>query len=289
MQRAGPGTGPPPADGGRLPADRPRREGHASSGAAAARHEIACTRGPPPPEGPPSARPHQQAGSRARGRLADNSTAGARSRRKGHQGEERCWMQRHACQRPRQRVEERERRWAPGAAIPRLRKGREGALSAGVAHYGEASGWAPMGHGQGGTGHPSLAQHGLPPRRGRDNDSDGGAQPVATGQPLQGIGGSSCSPPLSGTPHGHRPVCLPPPPPAGHAEPPKSLNCRLPPPAPFGKPTAFDDAEGKKLGGPPRRGALGTWPWGEGNDLHGPTGVPPLLLPLGSVHWRGRA
>nr|XP_054506427.1 basic salivary proline-rich protein 3-like [Agelaius phoeniceus] len=272
------------ADGGLLPADRPHREGHPSSGATAAQHGVTCAHGPLPPEGPPSARPHQRVGSRARGRPADNGAAGARSRRKGRRGEERT--RRRAHQRPRQRAKERERWWAPVAATPWPRKGREGALSAGVAHYGEASG-PPWTMERGVQGAPPQRRTVKPRGAQRDNDGNGGAQPVATGQPLQGISGSSCSPPLSGTPHGHCPACLPPPAPApqpptvGRTEPPESLNHHLALLAPFGKPVAFHDAEGKKLGEPPRRGALGTWPQGEGNYLHGPAGVSPLLLPLG--------
>ncbi|XP_059693673.1 collagen alpha-1(I) chain-like [Haemorhous mexicanus] len=55
-----------------------------------------------------------------------------------------------------------------------------------------------------------------------------------------------------------------------------------PPPGfagPFGPPQRLTTP--RAAWGPPRRGALGTWPWGEGNDLHGPAGVPPPLPPSG--------
>ncbi|XP_071312782.1 collagen alpha-1(I) chain-like [Agelaius tricolor] len=178
-------------------------------------------------------------------------------------------------------------RAGPGGRRPAAEEGAESARSLpGVARYHEAGG-APL---------PGAARSTPPAARGGDDDDDGrdgGARPVATGQPPQGIGGSSCSPPLRGAPHGHRPRHTPAAAAAataaaaaataGRAEPPESLNRRPAPPAPLSaQPAAFDDAEGKKTwGGPPRRRALGTWPWGEGNDLHGPAGVPPPLPPSG--------
>ncbi|XP_058680534.1 collagen alpha-1(I) chain-like [Ammospiza caudacuta] len=71
---------------------------------------------------------------------------------------------------------------------------------------------------------------------------------------------------------------------AGRAEPPESLNRRPARRPPFGPRSGVWRRRGGNLGGggePPRRGALGTWPWGEGNDLHGPAGVPPPLPPSG--------
>ncbi|XP_071312616.1 collagen alpha-1(I) chain-like [Agelaius tricolor] len=315
-RRAEPGTGPPPADGGRRPADRPRREGHPSSGAAAARHGVARARGPPPPEGPPSARPPPTGGrgGRARGRPADDGAAAPRLRgRKGRRGEERRrtrrTRRRRARQRPRRRAQERERGRAPAAVAPRPRKGqraralcraspvttrRAGRPPRPTARRGLSAEAGPR-RGGGRAPLPGAARLTPPAARGGDDDDDGrdgGARPVATGQPPQGIGGSSCSPPLRGAPHGHRPRHTPAAAAAaaataaataGHAEPPESLNRRPAPPAPLSaQPAAFDDAEGKKTwGGPPRRRALGTWPWGEGNDLHGPAGVPPPLPPSG--------
>ncbi|XP_071312614.1 collagen alpha-1(I) chain-like [Agelaius tricolor] len=314
-RRAEPGTGPPPADGGRRPADRPRREGHPSSGAAAARHGVARARGPPPPEGPPSARPPPPTGGRggrARGRPADDGAAAPRLRgRKGRRGEERRrtrrTRRRRARQRPRRRAQERERGRAPAAVAPRPRKGqraralcraspvttrRAGRPPRPTARRGLSAEAGPR-RGGGRAPLPGAARLTPPAARGGDDDDDGrdgGARPVATGQPPQGIGGSSCSPPLRGAPHGHRPRHTPAAAAAaaaaataGRAEPPESLNRRPAPPAPLSaQPAAFDDAEGKKTwGGPPRRRALGTWPWGEGNDLHGPAGVPPPLPPSG--------
>ncbi|XP_059336557.1 collagen alpha-1(I) chain-like [Ammospiza nelsoni] len=174
-RRAGPGPGPPPATAGALRPTVPAGGGHPSSGAAAARHGVARARGPPPTEGPPDARPP---GGRAiepgGGRRPADGAAGAfeEEGRRGERGRTRG-TRRRARERPRQRAEERARR-TPAAATPRPRKGRERALSAGVARYDEASGSAPAadraaaaspprpGRGEGGAGRPSPARRGYP-------------------------------------------------------------------------------------------------------------------------------
>ncbi|XP_071312619.1 collagen alpha-1(I) chain-like [Agelaius tricolor] len=280
----------------RSPRGRPRSRASAAGGPA--------ERSPPPTGG---------RGGRARGRPADDGAAAPRLRgRKGRRGEERRrtrrTRRRRARQRPRRRAQERERGRAPAAVAPRPRKGqraralcraspvttrRAGRPPRPTARRGLSAEAGPR-RGGGRAPLPGAARLTPPAARGGDDDDDGrdgGARPVATGQPPQGIGGSSCSPPLRGAPHGHRPRHTPAAAAAaataattaGRAEPPESLNRRPAPPAPLSaQPAAFDDAEGKKTwGGPPRRRALGTWPWGEGNDLHGPAGVPPPLPPSG--------
>ncbi|XP_063027053.1 collagen alpha-1(I) chain-like [Melospiza melodia melodia] len=203
------------------------------------------------------------------------------------------------------RAEERARR-APAAATPRPRKGRERALSAGVARYDEASGSAPaadraprpLRRGRA----AERGGQGAPPRRGAvtparacggdddDDDHDGGSAAGGRGHHRRGSAGVAAPHP-SVAPH-RRPATTAAAAAAaagtaaataGRAEPPESLNRRPARRPPFGTPAAaFGDAEGGNLGGePPRRGALGTWPWGEGNDLHGPAGVPPPLPPSG--------
>ncbi|XP_063027090.1 collagen alpha-1(I) chain-like [Melospiza melodia melodia] len=150
------------------------------------------------------------------------------------------------------------------------------------------------GRGEGGAGRPSPARRGYPRarvrqgrRRRRPRRRERGRRPRT---PPQGLGGSSCSPPLSGAapPPGdnrrrrrrrrrHR---------RRHGGPRRAARVFKPPPgspAPFRHPRSgvWRRRGGKPGGEPPRRGALGTWPWGEGNDLHGPAGVPPPLPPSG--------
>ncbi|XP_063027091.1 collagen alpha-1(I) chain-like [Melospiza melodia melodia] len=150
------------------------------------------------------------------------------------------------------------------------------------------------GRGEGGAGRPSPARRGYPRarvrrgrRRRRPRRRELGRRPRT---PPQGLGGSSCSPPLSGAapPPGdnrrrrrrrrrHR---------RRHGGPRRAARVFKPPPgspAPFRHPRSgvWRRRGGKPGGEPPRRGALGTWPWGEGNDLHGPAGVPPPLPPSG--------
>ncbi|XP_059336559.1 collagen alpha-1(I) chain-like [Ammospiza nelsoni] len=275
-RRAGPGPGPPPATAGALRPTVPAGGGHPSSGAAAARHGVARARGPPPTEGPPDARPP---GGRAiepgGGRRPADGAAGAfeEEGRRGERGRTRG-TRRRARERPRQRAEERARR-TPAAATPRPRKGRERALSAGVARYDEASGSAPAadraaaaspprpGRGEGGAGRPSPARRGYPARaRAAVAPHRRPATPAAAAAAAAGTAAAT----------------------AGRAEPPESLNRRPARRPPFGPRSGVWRRRGGNLGGggePPRRGALGTWPWGEGNDLHGPAGVPPPLPPSG--------
>ncbi|XP_058680538.1 collagen alpha-1(I) chain-like [Ammospiza caudacuta] len=309
-RRAGPGPGPPPATAGALRPTVPAGGGHPSSGAAAARHGVARARGPPPTEGPPDARPP---GGRAiepgGGRRPADGAAGAfeEEGRRGERGRTRG-TRRRARERPRQRAEERARR-TPAAATPRPRKGRERALSAGVARYDEASGSAPAadrasrglsaeaGPRRGGGRAPLPGAARLPPRaraRGghHDDDDDRGSAAGGRGHHRRGSAGVAAPHP-SVAPH-RRPAT-----PAaaaaaaaagtaaataGRAEPPESLNRRPARRPPFGPRSGVWRRRGGNLGGggePPRRGALGTWPWGEGNDLHGPAGVPPPLPPSG--------
>ncbi|XP_066106834.1 collagen alpha-1(II) chain-like, partial [Saccopteryx bilineata] len=167
------------------------------------------------------------------------------------------------------------------------------------------------GRGEGGAGRPSPARRGRP-RAGDDPPGDGDrerARSAGAGHHRRGSAGATPYPSVAPRPPaGARPPPPPPrepPPRRSRAEPPESLNLRpasaaprtagfaAHPRNPARPPAAFDDAgevfsrgAGGKAGrpgspGPPRRGALGTWPWGEGNDLDGPAGVPPPLPPSG--------
>ncbi|XP_057898236.1 collagen alpha-1(I) chain-like [Melospiza georgiana] len=260
------------ADGGPARRSPPGRAGDRAGRGTAGGRRRRCVRG----------------GKAAEGRGAGRAGRGAaRARDRGKRAEERA-------------------RQAPAAATPRPRKGRERALSAGVARYDEASGSAPaadratrpLRRGRA----AERGGQGAPPRRGAvtpalarggdddDDDRDGGSAAGGRGHHRRGSAGVAAPHP-SVAPH-RRPATTTAAAAAaagtaaataGRAEPPESLNRRPARRPPFGTPAAaFGDAEGGNLGGePPRRGALGTWPWGEGNDLHGPAGVPPPLPPSG--------
>ncbi|XP_063027059.1 collagen, type I, alpha 1a-like [Melospiza melodia melodia] len=170
------------------------------------------------------------------------------------------------------RAEERARR-APAAATPRPRKGRERALSAGVARYDEASGSAPaadraprpLRRGRA----AERGGQGAPPRRGAvtparacgrdddDDDHDGGSAAGGRGHHRRGSAGVAAPHP-SVAPH-RRPATTAAAAAAaagtaaataGRAEPPESLNRRPARRPPFGTPAAaFGDAEGETWGG----------------------------------------
>ncbi|XP_058680539.1 collagen alpha-1(I) chain-like [Ammospiza caudacuta] len=193
--------------------------------------------------------------------------------------------------RPRGRGKAESGRSLPASPVTTRRAGRPPRPTAQAA----ASPPRP-GRGEGGAGRPSPARRGYPRARARgghhDDDDDRGSAAGGRGHHRRGSAGVAAPHP-SVAPH-RRPAT-----PAaaaaaaaagtaaataGRAEPPESLNRRPARRPPFGPRSGVWRRRGGNLGGggePPRRGALGTWPWGEGNDLHGPAGVPPPLPPSG--------
>ncbi|XP_026723322.1 collagen alpha-1(I) chain-like [Athene cunicularia] len=109
--------------------------------------------------------------------------------------------------------------------------------------------------GQGGHPSPARPPEGTSPQRAWAAAAVSRACTRATPAP----GGSTAA-------HGRGP------PPAGRTEPPESLNLR---------PAPRPSTPGLSRGRAAEARTLGTWPWGEGNVLKGPAGVPPPLPPSG--------
>ncbi|XP_064255487.1 collagen alpha-1(I) chain-like [Passer domesticus] len=275
--------------GGRRPAGRPRPPGR-EGGTLAERRRRRSARGRPrsraSADGGTAERSPQTGWGGGRAGDVRRTAPPVRSRRRPSRGEAR----------PRQgesgqgesaagaggrnpAAEERQR----ARALCRHRPGFEGSGSAGPAARPRAAASPPRpGRREGGAGRPSPARRGYPPPAARGGD-DGGGGRAAGGNGHHRRGSAGAAPHPSVAPR-HRPahacrrrhrrrrrggarraarVFKPPPGPAGPFRPPRRLTTPREP------------------GDPPRRGALGTWPWGEGDDLHGPAGVPLPLPPSG--------
>ena len=293
-----PGTTATASRLGPLPRARPRwKADGAKPGTAPAppvstrRPRVGCPR-PPPPTCP--ARPGSATGKRRAGARGGTAAAGSGSPPADRQAERR--RRRSAGVPPlaaasggrppsaRQgEARERGRNAAQRGAAPRRRRGGPAAAqrapTAGTRHPGAVSPRSRRGRPfrgrQAGYGRPHRGLHRdrTAERRGQ-RDPSPARLPAGTstgGSPTEGLGGRNSRPPCKAPPPGR--------PPGSH----RAARVFKPPPGS----TAFDPRACRGRAAEAR--TLGTWPWGEGNDLQAPRGCLPRCRPRGSVRPRGRA